>query len=195
MRRDRLAFLCVGLAALFLAPMAEPARGDSDVTTYVQLRATFPEGGGPTASVRRLKVTCEGELGRDVQYLAQGICKTGNASATDNRVYLQDALIRVRLGGGSITIGQFKPPFGLERFTPDWDLDTIDRAIMTDSLVPNGKLSKGQGFTRDYGVQWEASLRGGRVSVAAGLFTGHGANAPWLGISPLVAGRVDCPPG
>jgi len=189
MRTPRRAF-DAWLVALILSVGLE-GFAHADVTSYIQVRGACAEDAEDARlSVRRLKATYEEELGSDTAFLIQGIYKTGNASATDDRVYLQEALIRVRLGGGSLTLGQFKPPFGLERFTPDWDLDAIDRSVATDSLVPNGKLGRGQGFTRDYGAQWEDKSRSGRVWGAVGVFGGHGANSPWRGVSPLVAGRV-----
>ncbi len=163
----------------------------ADLTAYAQVRASCAEDGGDgRLSVRRLKATYEGRLGADATFLVQGIYKSGNASATDDAVHLQEALVRTHFGGGALTAGQFKPPFGRERFTPDWDLDAMDRSVATDSLVPNGKLDEGQGFTRDYGVQWERGSRGGRFWGALGVFCGHGANSQWRGVGPLIAGRV-----
>ncbi len=160
------------------------------MTSYFQARVTADDGPAVHLGLRRLKLTVEGGIGRDASYLVQGLYKTGNNSATDGRVYLQEALVRLRAGDGTITVGQFKPPFGMERFTPDWDLASIDRSVATDSLVPNGKLDQGQGFTRDRGVQWDTRSHHDRLFTAVGLFEGHGANTPVRPPAPLVAGRV-----
>ena len=73
-------------------------------------------------------------------------------------------------------MGQLKPPFGMERFTSDAVIKTIDRAQTTDLLVPNGKL--GKSFTRDLGLQIDGWVASDRRYYAFGLFEGKGANYP-----------------
>jgi phosphate-selective porin len=161
-----------------------------EVQSYAQVRFTVPQGAGNYFSLRRLKLMIEGDLPDGGHYYVQGIYKDHNRSSTDGQPYLQEAWVRWRLQQGSLTVGQFKPPFGLERFTADWDLDVIDRSVSTDSLIPNGKLDGGKGFARDRGVQWEARSADQRLWGAVGVFEGHGANTNPRGIAPLVATRL-----
>ena len=119
--------------ALAAALVCSVCAADTEVTSYFQARVTADDGPAVHLGLRRLKLTVEGGIGRDASYLVQGLYKTGNNSATDGRVYLQEALVRLRAGDGTITVGQFKPPFGMERFTPDWDLASIDRSPPTPS--------------------------------------------------------------
>lgn len=161
-----------------------------EVQSYAQVRFTVPQGARNYLGLRRLKLMVEGDLPDGGHYYAQGIYKDHNRSSTDGQPYLQEAWVRWRLKRGNLTVGQFKPPFGLERFTADWDLDVIDRSVSTDSLIPNGKLDGGKGFARDRGVQWEARSADQRLWGAIGLFEGHGANTNPRGLAPLVAARL-----
>ena len=116
-----------------------------------------------------------GSLKPHVQYYIQGIFKEGNGSNTDGSPYLQEAWIKYTgWEYGHLTVGQFKPPFGMERFTSDWKLATLDRPQATDHLIPNGQL--GNSFGRDYGAQLDAWLVMKRLHYAAAVFTGNGAN-------------------
>ncbi|MCX6751869.1 MAG: porin, partial [Candidatus Nomurabacteria bacterium] len=86
-----------------------------------------------------------------------------------------------------LVVGQFKPPFGRERFTPDFLILTIDRSLVTDALTPDGPYI--DSFYRDRGVQLDGEPRPGlRYAVAA--FDGRGANHQFHGIGPLLAGQV-----
>ena len=167
-------------------------------SSYFQLRYTGIEDGEDLYALRRFKLVLRGSLKPHLQYYVQGIFKDGNESGTDGSPYLQEAWIKYTAWKyGHLTIGQFKPPFGMERFTPDWKLDTIDRSQVTDHLVPNGYL--GDSFDRDYGVQIDSWLASKRWNYAAAIFSGNGANNSFRGNGPLITGRVvgvlyDSPP-
>jgi len=178
--------LLLGMSVTFSAWSNEPP----DVTSYLQYRLTLPEKAPDYGSLRRLKLMVQGELRGGTSYYLQGLYKDNNRSTTDGQPYLQEAWLKCQHGNRAITVGQFKPPFGLERFTPDWDLDTIDRSIATDSLIPNGKLDDGKGFARDRGVQWEMLTAEKQIWWAVGVFDGHGANANPKGVAPLVVTRI-----
>ena len=82
----------------------------------------------------RFKLMVGGQVSSRVQWYAQGLFKDGNASPTDGHAYFQEGWLRfTRSPAVNMSIGQFKPPFGLERFTPDFDILTIDRAAVTDA--------------------------------------------------------------
>lgn len=156
------------------------------VSSYFQLRLTDPADGASYLSLRRLKVMVEGGLGDDAGYYFQALEKSGNRSSTDGQPYVQELRVWRRSGPSRITAGQFKPPFGWERFTADSELALIDRSPATDHLVPDGNL--GKSFARDRGVQWDWT--GGELSYAVGVFDGAGANNDPHGLGPLVAARA-----
>ncbi|MEJ2009441.1 MAG: porin [Acidobacteriota bacterium] len=170
-------------------PNGKPKPKLFEWSSYLQLRYTGVEEGEDLYALRRFKVMARGHLKPHVEYFVQGIFKDGNESKTDGRPYLQDAWIRYTgWKYGNVTIGQFKPPFGLERFTPDYILFTFDRSQATDHLIPNGQL--GDSFARDYGLQLDAWLAAKRLYYAAAVFSGNGANMSFKGNGPLVTGRL-----
>ena len=173
---------------LMMGSLGEAAPAPS-VEAYLQSRLTASQSSAPSLSLRRLKLVLDGGIG-STQYYLQALYKDGNHSATDGQFWVQEAWLRWPVAGGHLTVGQFKPPFGLERFTPDWNLDTIDRSLATDALIPNGKLDSGRGYARDRGVQWDSRLGGKRTWLAVGLFAGQGATTRQDRIDPLLASRM-----
>ncbi len=155
-------------------------------SAYVQLLYTrAPDGEGDWA-IRRLKLMMDGVPTGRLRYHVQAIFKTGLHSSTDDRVFLQDAYVVVPGRTLQVKMGQFVPPFGLERFQPDAFLPLVDRSNATNRLVPNGSL--GRSFSRDYGVEadWNASA----IDVSGGLFSGGGTHMPGSGTGPLGVARV-----
>jgi phosphate-selective porin len=170
-------------------PHGEPKAKLLEWSSYLQLRYTGIEDGEDLYALRRLKLMLRGSLKPHLQYYVQGIFKDGNESNTDGSPYLQEAWIKYTAWKyGHLTVGQFKPPFGMERFTPDWKLPTIDRSQATDHLIPNGQL--GDSFARDYGAQLDAWLVTKRLYYATAVFSGNGANMSFKGNGPLVTGRL-----
>lgn len=158
-------------------------------SAYVQGRYTRSEDAPDLWSLRRLKLTVWGQPLGWLDYNIQGLYKTNNGSATDNQPYLQNLWLRFQPAGWArFTMGQFIPPFGMERFTSDAEIYTIDRAQVTDHLVPNGQL--GSSFARDYGVQWDGQIDDRRLYFAGGLFHGRGANNGLHSPCPLFAARL-----
>jgi phosphate-selective porin len=138
--------------------------------------------------LRRFKLMVGGNFSPKVQWYAQGLFKDGNRSPTDGRVYFQEAWLRFAFRKEiQVAIGQFKPPFGRERFTPDFQILTIDRSVVTDALTPAGPYV--DSFYRDRGVQFDGELRRS-WRYAVGVFDGRGANHQFHGIGPLVAGQA-----
>ncbi len=156
---------------------------------YAQIRYTGLEGAGDLYALRRLKLVIGGQVSERMRYYVQGIFKEGNKSHTDGRAYLQEAWLEFTPGKHArIRLGQFKPPFGMERFTSDAKLYTIDRSQATDHLIPNGGL--GRSFARDRGLQIAGRAIDGRLAYAWGVFDGRGANHRFHGIGPLIAVRI-----
>ena len=122
-----------------------------------------------------------------LHYHFQLIYKANNGSRTDYSIFLQDAELIYPLGYGlSFKIGQFIPPFGLERFQPDWDLDFVDRTDITNRLAVNGNV--GESFARDRGVECDWNHRGWELS--GGIFHGAGTDDSSHGNGPLGVGRL-----
>ena len=158
-------------------------------SSYLQLRYTGIDDGADLYALRRFKVILSGRVKPHVEYRFQGIFKDGNHSNTDGRPYVQEAWVKYTAWKHAhLTMGQFKPPFGMERLTPDWQLATLDRSIATDHLVPDGQL--GGSFARDRGLQLDAWLAANRLYYAAAVFDGNGANVRFRGNGPLVVGRL-----
>jgi phosphate-selective porin len=159
--------------------------------SYAQLRYTKSEDKGDYLSLRRLKLFGQGPLSGNSTYYVQFLYKANNKSPTDDRIVLQDAYASLPLRKGKLTVGQFKPPFGMERFTADAVLALIDRSQPTDRLVPNSSL--GWSFSRARGAQIEQRI-GRNSHYALGVFEGNGANQPFDGNGPLVVGRFKYQP-
>jgi hypothetical protein len=155
---------------------------------YVQFRYTAVEGDDDLFALRRLKLMMGGNLSPRVEWYAQGLFKDGNASPTDGRAYLQEVWLRYRWRKElQFVAGQFKPPFGRERFTPDFQIATTDRSLVTDALTPDGPYI--DSFYRDRGVQVDGEPHT-RVRYAVGIFDGRGANHAIKGIGPMIVGQV-----
>ena len=155
--------------------------------SYFQVRYTDPEDKDGYVSLRRLKLYGQGPVSGSWSYYVQFLYKANNYSVTDNRIFLQEIRATLKTAAGKLVIGQFKPPFGMERFTSDAEIALADRSQPTDRLIPNGNLHVS--FARDLGFQWERGNDTG-PSYALGIFAGSGANKPLGGSGPLVAGRL-----
>lgn len=190
---------CLLFSFLFLASMTAWAQNGSAagnhrispyvprLTSYFQLLYTGVVTGEDRLALRRFKAMLDGGPLNRLHYHLQFIYKTHNESATDNRIFLQDAYVVYPIGTGfALKAGQFIPPFGLERFEPDYKLDFVDRTEVTRRLVINGNL--GDSFTRDRGIQGEWIHRG--WDFAGGIFQGAGANNPPRGNGPLGVMRL-----
>jgi hypothetical protein len=180
------------LPRAFVAAELSPARSTPkkfDWSAYLQVRYTGIEQAEDLYALRHFKLMFFGQLTPHVEYYVQGIFKDGNKSDTDGRPYLQEGWIRfTHWQYAHITIGQFKPPFGLERFTPDAEIFTPDRALATDHLIPNGALA--ESFARDRSLQVDAWFADQRFYYDVGVFDGNGANEKLRGNGPLLAGRA-----
>lgn len=183
----RRSFRVVVFTALLCARLSGACASEHTWQSYSQVRYTTSEDQGDYLSLRRLKLTGQGPVSDDWSYYLQFLYKTNNRSPTDDRIVVQEANAVVRLKSVKVTVGQFKPPFGLERFTSDSVLALIDRSQPTDRLIPNGSL--GWSFARGRGAQFECGV-GQSAQCAIGMFDGNGANQPFEGNGPLIAGRL-----
>lgn len=186
MKRLRAAALFFAAWRLSLAAFADGAAVSSPylpvLSSYIQVRYADPSKGGDTWAIRRFKAMLDGGPQEGIRYHLQFIYKTNLQSSTDDQVYLQDAYVILPAARGlGFKVGQFVPPFGLERLEPDSKLDLMDRTDVTNRMVVNGNL--GKSFARDRGVEGDW-VRGG-WQLSAGLFQGEGANMNAKGNGPL----------
>lgn len=177
--------------ASIAAGAGSPAPAESSyipaLSSYVQIRYTDPSRGDDTWAIRRFKAMLDGGPREGIHYHLQFVYKTNLGSSTDDQVYLQDAYVVLPAGKGfAVKMGQFVPPFGLERFQPDRNLDLIDRTDVTNRMTVNGDL--GKSFARDRGVEGDWTFSGWKLS--AGLFQGEGANMNPKGNGPLGVARA-----
>lgn len=105
--------------------------------------------------------------------------KLSTKSTNNAKPLLLDAVIGYKLSSDNrLSIGQFKVPFGWENLTSSTNLDTINRSLVTESLVP-GRDTGNQG--RDVGVLWSGvrplDEYGARsLEYYLGAFNGSGIN-------------------
>jgi len=158
-----------------------------DWQSYTQVRYTAPEDQEGYVSLRRLKLFGQGPIADNWSYYLQFLNKENNQSQTDDEIWVQEANAILATKNGKLTVGQFKPPFGMERFIADWSMPFIERAQPTDRLIPDGSI--GGSFARDYGVQWQTKNSRG-LSIASGVFVGNGANNSFEGNGPLLVSRA-----
>ncbi len=152
-----------------------------EFSSYLQVRFTDPDPGDSFWSIRRFKLMADGKIHQNVAYHFQAIYKTNLHSLTDDRICLQDAYFTISSSRRKLKIGQFVPPFGLERSQPDKNLDFVDRTEVTTRLVVNGNL--GSSFARDRGIQYDHTSR--HTGLSFGLFQGEGTNLKFKGNGPL----------
>jgi phosphate-selective porin OprO/OprP len=106
-------------------------------------------------NIRRARLSASGTIARDFKYKIENDF-AGNASALTD-VYLEYA----GWNPTSITVGQFKEPFGLETLTSDLFTDFIERSVV-HSFSPDRKIGvmvSTYGETAPIGF-WTASLGG-----------------------------------
>ncbi len=157
-------------------------------SSYIQLRYTNVEDAEDLFGLRRFKLMVGGNLTAKIQWYAQALYKDGNDSPTDGRVYFQEGWLRFGFRKeAQLVVGQFKPPFGRERFTPDFLILTIDRSLVTDALTPDGPYI--DSFYRDRGFQVDGELKHG-FRYAAAAFDGRGANHQFHGVGPMLVGQL-----
>ncbi len=179
------------LVGSLLAPGMRSAGAETtekhDWQSYTQVRYTASENRKGYLSLRRLKLFGQGPIAGDWSYYLQFLYKANNQSPTDDHIWAQEVNASLGTKSGKLIVGQFKPPFGMERFIADWSMPFVERAQPTDRLIPDGGI--GGSFARDYGVQWQTKSSRG-LSIASGVFVGNGANNAFEGNGPLLVSRA-----
>jgi hypothetical protein len=140
-------------------------------------------------ALRRFKLMFDALYNKALKADLQLLYKTNNTSGTDDQIYVQEVHLDYSFSSTlNLKVGQFKPPFGWERFQRSFLMPCAERAQMIDRLIPNGSL--GTSLTRDYGVQVSGTLTPS-LRYEWALMTGNGANNPLtLKNAPLLVGRL-----
>lgn len=178
---------------LFLFMMNLPFLKASErfsLRSHMHLRYTDKQDADDFISLRRLILFGTGNLSSNLNLSSRFILKTGNDETrlSDNRIYLLDLYLTCIINPlFTIQAGQFKPPFGWERFQPDYLMPPVERSQVIDHLIPDGLLLGT--FVRDYGMQVSSAISSG-LSWDVAVMEGNGANRSLtLKNSPLLVTR------
>jgi hypothetical protein len=165
-----------------------PPQSPLQVESYLQMRETAGEGTTPFLGLRRLRVNLRSQQ-KKTQIFTQIFYRTATRNVTDNIIWLHDVSLRQAHKNGTLTLGQFRPPFSRQRLTSDRELLVLDRAVAVDAIMPGAGMNGS--FARDRGVQWEQVVRN-NTNLTVGVFQGSGAfQQPGIGKgNPLFALRV-----
>jgi len=140
-----------------------------DLSGYIQAQYVVDDASGSadTGRVRRVRLDFRGKI-KNVGWRVQ----------TDAYpVRLLDAYLDYPVSFLNLRVGQFKVPFGLENLESSPKLDTIERAQISERLVPGRDLPSASG--RDIGLQLsgEFAPQGTKIlDYAVGIFNGQGIN-------------------
>ncbi len=145
-----------------------------DVSAYIQVRGTYGNIGpaattftGDGFQIRRAKVILTGKTVDHLSYRFQFIGRSDLPSPQ-----LQDAyIVYDRFTFAQFVAGQMVPPFGRERLTPDWQIYSIERSLISNNLVPSS-----QTLARDIGIEAKGDVLNKTFEYAVGLYNGTGAN-------------------
>jgi phosphate-selective porin OprO and OprP len=117
--------------------------------------------------LRRARVNASGTFLEYVDFKIELELSGSLGEASSLRAALTDGYVNYnRLDWANFKFGQFKTPFGYEQLSSDTKLYTIERSL------PNDRLTQG----RQLGVQAWGNVLDKRLSYAAGIFNGNGAN-------------------
>ena len=181
---------CVHCLVLWLLLTCGISATKNTMTSYLHFRTSIPQDDKSYFSLRRLAIFGNYQIAKWAAISIRFIYKAGNRSSTDDKIYLQHAYINLFLSPlFCFKIGQFKPPFGWERFVPDYRLIGVERSQVIDRLIPVGSL--GASFARDYGIQVYNNAVRSPLSYELAVMTGSGANTSLTTKNaPLLIGRI-----
>ena len=141
---------------------------------YLQGHAEFGDApdvrfvAGDRIYLRRARLTLKGAFAEHFGFGLQSDLGSNSAGAVSgNRAQATDAfIVWNRHPGASVTLGQFKTPYGYEQLLPDTKLLAIERSLPNDQLT----------LSRQLGAMVSGTLAAKRLTYAAGLFNGTGIN-------------------
>jgi len=164
--------------------------GKNNIASYFHLRYTSIKNTENYFSIRRFILFGKSNLLKNTTLSWRFIYQHNNKMSTDDHIYLQHCYLDVNISSAlNFRLGQFKPPFGWERFVSDFKIIGVERSLVIDRLIPIGSIAPS--FARDYGIKLFGILKKPLLSYEFAATTGNGANRDLtLKNGPLVAGRL-----
>ncbi len=168
MRRLLLLFviLLTGIS-LRAQPDAGKAKPPLTWNGYSQLRFTGNFNNINSFSVRRMKLWVQSSPGFNEHWGFK--VQTTLSSNQSEKFVLQDVMSFYKQGRLQVKFGQFVPQFGLQWSQPDYTIPVVERARVSNVLIPDGTLGG-----RDIGVEANYGPPGNNWHIWAGAFNGYG---------------------
>ncbi len=142
-----------------------------------QIQGTLQDPGVDSFAARRVRLTLAGDIVKNLRFkLTAELAKTPTLLDAFGE-YEPSASLGLRFG-------QFLVPFSLESLTSVSDLDTVNRALVTEKLAPGRDIGT-QGRDVGLAVYGKASV----FEYSAGLLNGSGANKADANEHKDLAGR------
>ncbi len=165
--------------------------GNSYFASYFHLRYSAIHNEENYFSIRRFILFGKSDLLKNTTLSWRFIYQHNNKMSTDDHIYLQHCYLDVNISSAlNFRLGQFKPPFGWERFVTDFKIIGVERSLVIDRLIPIGSIAPS--FARDYGIEFFGDLKKSLLSYEFAVTTGNGANRDLtLNNGPLIAGRLN----
>ncbi|ACB76632.1 porin [Opitutus terrae] len=128
--------------------------------------ARFPV--GDRFLVRRARLGVKGSFVEGFDFaLTSDFGSNSLGTVSGYRAQITDAYVAwSRFPAATVTVGQFKTPFGYEQLMSGTKHIVIERALVNDQLT----------LRRQIGAMLSGSVGGPRLTYAAGLFNGNGSN-------------------
>ncbi len=164
--KNLLVILFISLSFLgFSQSKEEPKKVDWN--GYTQLRATSNFDDYSSVMVRRLKfwVKSTPYFSEHWSYKVQVLF----TSWMQEKFFLQDAKVNYKTGLFSFDFGQFVPTYSLQWIQPDYNIPSLERAIVVNALHPNGTMG-----VRDIGAQANFHTKNNLIEIHLGAFNGYG---------------------
>ncbi len=134
-----------------------------EISGYVQGDAHFGDSllrtPDNTAEIRRARLAVSGQIVDDVKYKLM-------VDATGDDILRDAEISYVKFPAASVTVGQFKAPFGQEELTSSSRIHTIERSVVSNAITP----------TRQIGAMLHGELFNGFLEYSGGAFNGNGLN-------------------
>lgn len=141
---------------------------------FVQLQGEFgdaPDARFPAGDrffVRRARLGVKGSFAERFDFaLTSDFGSNSLGTVSGYRAQITDCYVAWnRYPAATVTVGQFKTPFGFEQLQSGPKLAAIERSLVNDQLT----------LRRQIGAMLSGSAAGSRLTYAAGLFNGNGTN-------------------
>ncbi len=134
---------------------------------YSQLRFTSNFNEVNSFAMRRMKLWVNSVPGYSEHWGFH--LQTTITNIQNEKFFLQDVMAYYKCGQFTLNMGQFIPHYSLQRFQPDFEIPLTERAMVINSLIPNGVLG-----VRDIGVEGNYTNLNKTIESWVGVFNGYG---------------------